>query len=58
MVQKMHNFYEQHCLRWGVWGSKYLTSEFFENILENKEIYCFLVHQEMILKVRLQCQCV
>jgi hypothetical protein len=35
LVQQMHNFYEQHCLRWGVWGSKYLTSKFFENILEN-----------------------
>tara|TARA_Y100001970_G_C14194617_1_gene837333 strand:- start:807 stop:1973 length:1167 start_codon:yes stop_codon:yes gene_type:complete len=37
IIQKMHNFYEQHCLRWGVWGSKYLTSKFFENILENKK---------------------
>ena len=37
----MHNFYEQHCLRWGVWGSKYLTSEFFENILENKRNLLF-----------------
>ena len=41
MVQKMHNFYEQHCLRWGVWGSKYLTSEFFENILENRRNLLF-----------------
>ena len=41
MVKKMHNFYEQHCLRWGVWGSKYLTSEFFENILENKRNLLF-----------------
>ena len=37
IVQEMHNFYEKHCLKWGVWGSKYLTSEFFENILENKK---------------------
>ena len=37
IVQKKHIFYEQHCLRWGVWGSKYLTSKFFENILENKK---------------------
>ena len=37
MLKKMHNFYEQHCLRWGVWGSKYLTSTFFEKILDNKK---------------------
>ena len=37
IILKMHNFYEQHCLRWGVWGSKYLTSSFFENILDNKK---------------------
>ena len=37
IVQKMYNFYENHCLKWGVWGSKYLTSKFFENILENKK---------------------
>ena len=37
ILQKMHNFYEQHCLRWGVWGSKYLTSTFFEKILDNKK---------------------
>jgi len=37
ILKKMHNFYEQHCSRWGVWGSKYLTSTFFEKILENKK---------------------
>jgi len=37
ILKKMHNFYEKHCLRWGVWGSKYLTSTFFENILDNKK---------------------
>jgi len=37
ILEKMHNFYEQHCLRWGVWGSKYLTSTFFEKILINKK---------------------
>ena len=41
IVKKMYNFYEQHCLRWGVWGSKYLTSEFFENILENRRNLLF-----------------
>jgi len=37
ILKKMHNFYEQHCLRWGIWGSKYLTSTFFEKILDNKK---------------------
>ena len=37
ILQKMHNFYEQHCSRWGVWGSKYLTSTFFERIVDNKK---------------------
>jgi len=37
ILKKMHNFYEQHCSRWGVWGSKYLTSSFFEKIVENKK---------------------
>ena len=37
ILKKMHNFYEEHCLRWGVWGSKYLTSTFFEKILDNKK---------------------
>ena len=39
----MHFFYEQHCLRWGVWGSKYLTHDFFKNSLKTKEnliIFC------------------
>jgi len=37
ILKKMHNFYEQHCSRWGVWGSKYLTSTFFEKIIDNKK---------------------
>jgi len=37
ILKKMHNFYEQHCSRWGVWGSKYLTSIFFEKIVDNKK---------------------
>tara|TARA_B100000965_G_scaffold122441_1_gene101281 strand:+ start:516 stop:1667 length:1152 start_codon:yes stop_codon:yes gene_type:complete len=36
IISKMHYFYEQHCLKWGVWGSKYLTYNFFENSLINK----------------------
>ena len=37
ILKKMHNFYEQHCSRWGVWGSKYLTSTFFETLVDNKK---------------------
>ena len=37
ILKKMHTFYEQHCSRWGVWGSKYLTSTFFEKIVDNKK---------------------
>ncbi len=37
ILKKMHNFYEEHCSRWGVWGSKYLTSTFFEKIVDNKK---------------------
>jgi len=37
ILEKMHDFYEQHCSRWGVWGSKYLTPTFFEKILDNKK---------------------
>ncbi len=37
MLEKMHGFYEQHCSKWGVWGSKYLTPTFFEKILDNKK---------------------
>lgn len=29
MLRRMHDFYEQHCSRWGPWGSKYLTEAFF-----------------------------
>ena len=29
LLERMHDFYAQHCSRWGVWGSKYLSAEFF-----------------------------
>tara|TARA_Y100001970_G_scaffold86453_1_gene109025 strand:- start:706 stop:1857 length:1152 start_codon:yes stop_codon:yes gene_type:complete len=37
IISNMHYFYEQHCLKWGAWGSKYLTYNFFENSLINKD---------------------
>jgi predicted N-acyltransferase len=30
LLRRMHGFYEQHCSRWGPWGSKYLTEAFFQ----------------------------
>jgi hypothetical protein len=29
LMERMHGFYAQHCSRWGPWGSKYLSAEFF-----------------------------
>ena len=31
-IRLMYSFYEQHCSRWGPWGSKYLTKKFFEDL--------------------------
>ena len=36
-LKKMHHYYELHCSRWGIWGSKYLTESFF-NELASKEL--------------------
>ena len=30
LVDRMHDFYAMHCARWGPWGSKYLTDDFFK----------------------------
>jgi len=37
IISKMHYFYEKHCLKWGIWGSKYLTYDFFAKSLTNKK---------------------
>ncbi len=47
LMNSMHFFYEQHCLRWGVWGSKYLTDDFFHNSLKTKEnLIIFSAYEE------------
>ncbi len=28
-LKKMHYYYQLHCSKWGIWGSKYLTESFF-----------------------------
>ena len=34
LLSRMHGFYEQHCSRWGVWGSKYLEASFFDQLIQ------------------------
>ena len=34
LLVRMHSFYEQHCARWGPWGSKYLQSSFFDRLVD------------------------
>ena len=38
-MQQMHSFYKEHCERWGIWGSKYLSKSFFEKLAskENRD---------------------
>jgi|694.fasta_scaffold02591_11 predicted N-acyltransferase len=31
LMERMYGFYAQHCSRWGPWGSKYLSAEFFSS---------------------------
>ena len=31
-MKLMYKFYENHCARWGLWGSKYLSETFFEEL--------------------------
>ena len=37
-MKLMHQFYKQHCARWGIWGSKYLTQSFFEELINSQAI--------------------
>ncbi|WP_461556296.1 GNAT family N-acetyltransferase [Synechococcus sp.] len=43
LLGKMHHFYEDHCRRWGMWGSKYLTEDFFilaaQQLVENLVLF-------------------
>tara|TARA_Y100001968_G_scaffold316681_1_gene344831 strand:+ start:5444 stop:6619 length:1176 start_codon:yes stop_codon:yes gene_type:complete len=45
----MYDFYTNHCARWGLWGSKYLTKEFFEELSLDKHrdnIVLFTAHDK------------
>ncbi len=35
LIQLMYNLYELHCRKWGAWGSKYLTKDFFKHLLND-----------------------
>ena len=48
IMKTMHDLYEQHCSKWGPWGSKYLNRQFFEAISESKvkdQVVLFSAHQ-------------
>lgn len=46
LMERMHEFYAQHCGRWGPWGSKYLTPEFFATAAEHlrSQLVLFSAH--------------
>ncbi len=35
-LKRMHYYYQLHCSRWGIWGSKYLTESFFLELSSNE----------------------
>ena len=37
ILEQMHKFYSEHCSKWGIWGSKYLTPNFFNSLIIEKE---------------------
>ena len=47
-MEKMHDLYELHCAKWGIWGSKYLSKSFFERLASPKyqdNLVLFNAHQ-------------
>ncbi len=34
IMRIMHSLYQSHCSKWGVWGSKYLTTDFFDYLID------------------------
>ena len=46
LLMRMHGFYEQHCSRWGPWGSKYLTEAFFRAAADlRRHLVLFSAHR-------------
>jgi len=47
IMETMHKFYQDHCARWGVWGSKYLSKNFFRELgdsSQKNEVVIFSAH--------------
>jgi predicted N-acyltransferase len=47
LLDRMHGFYAQHCSRWGAWGSKYLTEEFFVHAADQLRSHVVLFSAHM-----------
>lgn len=47
LLERMHAFYAQHCSRWGIWGSKYLSAEFFSAAADHlrSQLVLFSAHE-------------
>lgn len=47
LMERMHTFYAQHCSRWGPWGSKYLSAEFFAAAADHlrSDVVLFSAHR-------------
>jgi predicted N-acyltransferase len=47
LMERMHGFYAQHCARWGPWGSKYLSADFFAAAADHlrSHVVLFSAHQ-------------
>ena len=48
IITIMYNFYENHCAKWGPWGSKYLTQSFFETLIlpqQREQLILFNAHR-------------
>jgi predicted N-acyltransferase len=47
LLLRMHDFYLDHCRRWGQWGSKYLTEQFFVLAAQQlrQDLVLFSAHQ-------------
>ncbi len=43
VITNMHDFYEDHCSRWGIWGSKYLSKDFFQNLAQSRQLENLLI---------------
>ena len=60
-MRMMHNFYQQHCQRWGAWGSKYLSEAFFENLALpglREHIVLFTAHSKESINPKAMSLCI